>query len=360
MAKKKKGFYINKVSLEKRLSDYCEIIGTEVKNQKNQQTRYTLEKDEVTFYIDVYFRADNTITINPIGNGDSIQLSNEIYGIIRDSDEYKDVTNGTFSTEMSYEVFEQLLDFLKQLPGVTQGRCEDKGNNGIITKFTTDFGDSTTLTYYRSTSKMFYQGRVMNLYPIIKTFIAPLVRETSGTTLDFGGSRQETGSTVEEYISENLPHGYSFLDPIMAGFVRDTFTLVVASPQLNDYASWLMGIMRVLEHRIKDICHSNDLIIDDEKGFSYFLDTGKTKMLFSPDNNGGHVVNKELKSKLDTDTCDLLERCYKHLKENRHEVFHVKQITSGTVLIPTSELAIATITETCELIEESLVYNKVA
>lgn len=354
---RKKGFFINKLSLESKILEHSKIVSIKIMNHTNQQTRYTLQKNETLFYIDVYFRADKTITINPIDNGGDLQLSHEIFGLIRDSDEYRDATYGTFSTELSYKNFKELTDFLLKLPSVSQILNKDNGNNGIITKYTTDFGDSITLTFYCSTSKMFYQGRLMKLYAIIKTFIGPLSRESTETTMNLEVSHMDTEFTVDQYINKNLPNGYSLLNPIMSGFVRDTFTLVVASPKLNDYAAWVMAIMRVLEHRIKDICSKEGYIIDDQKGFSYFTDQGKTKPLFYNRTNG-IVVNNNISSRLGTETCEMLCKCYSYLKENRHEIFHATQIAEGTKLVSTAEDAIMIITGACELIEESLVYNK--
>ncbi|WP_436864762.1 hypothetical protein [Bacillus fungorum] len=355
MAKKKKGFHINKDSLTKIISDYCQIIKIEIKNPSNAQTRYTLKKDDISFEIDVYFRTDKTITVTAL-NGTGGQFSQELYGIIRDSDGYQNAGSGNFSTELAYESFQSLSNFLKELPGVTQTMAEDKGVNGLITKYSTDFGDSVTLTYYQSTGKMFYQGRLMKLYVIIKEFLVPLTKQAFKTNMNFISSQTTHDSLVDSHINNNLPKGYQYLDPIMANFIKDSFTLAVANTKLNDYAAWVMPTIRVLEHRIKQICLDNGYFIDDEKGFKYFTIGTQTEWLFCR-NAGNTVVNNNISTTLGTDTCDILVRCYEYLKTNRHEMFHTTQIAAGTKLVPTSEEALSIIQGACKLIEESLIYK---
>lgn len=354
---KKKRFFINEASLDETISGYCKILDKQIKNPRNNQTRYTLVKDEKNFYIDVYFRSDKTITVIPLNKGEGRHFSTELYGIIRDSDEYQNVVSGSFTVSLSAQHFHELNEYLVGLPGVSQTLNEDKGANGIIKKYQTDYGDSVTLTFYSSTSKMFYQGFLMNLYAIIKTFISPLTQDFPKTIMKFGKGKEDKSLLIDDYIRSYLPKGFDLLDPIMQGFVRDTFTLVVANTKLTDYAAWAMAIIRVLEHRIKDICLENNYYIDDEKGFKYFTSPDQTEWLFFQ-NKGNTVVNNKISSILGADTCNILVKCYDFLKENRHEMFHTTQIVSGTKLVPSPEDAMLIIKGACELIEESLIYNK--
>lgn len=203
---------------------------------------------------------------------------------------------------------------------------------------------------------MYYQGLLMNFYAIIKEFISPLSEDTPKTVLNFGSKKEDKSYLVEQYINENLPEGYALLDPLLQGFVKDTFTLVVANTELSDYAAWVMAIFRVLEQRIKAVCLRNNLIIKDEAGFKYYDENNKLVRLFTP-NQGHTVVNRDLSSTLDNETCDILIRCYEYLKANRHELFHATQIVEGIRLVGTPEQAKLMIKASCELIEESLVYN---
>lgn len=355
MAKKKKGYYLNRVGLEKIIKDFCTIQSTECLNQANQQTRYALEKNGSQFFIDVFFKKDNTITVTPVLKGSSPEFSTELHGLIRDGAEYNDVVSGTFSTQLKPESFKDLREYLKDLPGVTCTLDEDKGQNGNVVKYITDFGDSVTLTYYESTQKMFYQGLLMNLYVIIKTYIAPLVGNILPTKIS-GDSSESEEDKVNKHIQSYLPKGFMHLDPIMADFITDSFTLVVAGTKLRDYAAWAMPTIRVLEHCIKRLCLDNNVILRDEQGFKYYVNARDTDYVFYT-NNGRVVINNNLKSSFDSDTIDVLVRCYQFLKANRHEMFHTTQIVQGTKLVPSPEDAYAIIEGSCKLIEESLVFK---
>ena len=78
--------------------------------------------------------------------------------------------------------------------------------------------------------------------------------------------------------------------------------------------------------------------------------------MFYP-NSGRVVINRNLQSIFNSDTIDVLVRCYEYLKANRHEMFHTTQIVQGTKLVSTPEDAYAIIEGACKLIEESLVLN---
>ncbi|MEK4974633.1 type II toxin-antitoxin system RnlA family toxin [Niallia sp. FSL R7-0648] len=357
---KKKSYYINKEGLEGIIKDYCEINNIELKNPANKQTRYTLVKETKEFYLDVYFKVNNTISVSPVNTGANVDLARELEGIIDASSNYSDVTRGTFSAKISTEHFTSLVEYINSLKGVDKTRDDDKGDNGKVVQFITDFGDSVTLTYYESKGKLYFQGLFMNLYVIIKAYITPLTADSISETSIFKEVPNVT--TVEKLIAQNLPKGYNLLDPIMAGFISDSFTMIVADTKLNDYAAWVMPTMRVLEHAIKRVCLDNEIYLKDEQGFFYYIDEEQeqTARLFFT-NSGNIVLNRDLSRHLtvaiDTDTIDVLVRCYDYLKKNRHEMFHTVQLVEGTKLVPTREEARSIIIGACKLIEESLIFK---
>lgn len=353
---KNKGYHISRESLSRIIEEFCTIQSTVCLNPANQQTRYTLEKDGSIFYIDVYFKKNNTITVKSLQKGDNSQFSTDLCGLIRDGVEYKDVVSGTFTTELKANSFKDLTEYLVKLSGVSCTSNEDKGQNGNVVKYITDFGDSITLTYYESTQKLFFQGKMMNLYVIIKTYLAPLVGNDIPTKVSqkgIGGSEEDK---VDEHIQNCLPRGFKDLHPIMAGFIKDSFTLVVVGTELSDYAAWVMPTIRVLENCIKKLCLDNNINIDDKKGFKYYTNQKDTDYIFKS-NRGKFIVNYNLHKFLDDDTIDVLEKCYKYLQENRHEMFHTTQIVQGTKLVSTPEDAYAIIEGACKLVEESLVFK---
>lgn len=355
---KKKSYFLNKETLEDIIKDYCEVKDMKCLNEANKQTRYTLIKESKEFYLDVYFKVNGTLSISPVNTGKYLELAKELEVLIDAGEIYKNVTRGTFTAELQKQQFEALVNYVVGLKGVEKTSDEDKGANGRVVKFVTDFGDSVTMTYYESKDKFYFQGLFMNLYVIIKAYITPLTAGSISDTNILKVCTSPNKGTVNTLIAQNLPNGYSLLDPIMAGFIADSFTMIVADTELSDYASWVMPTMRALEHTIKRVCLDNEIYLKDEQGFYYYIDDNyvDTARLFFM-KSGSIVINRnltrDLTITLDPDTVDILIRCYDYLKKNRHEMFHTVQIVEGTKLVSTREEARNIIIGACALIEES-------
>lgn len=347
-----KGLYINRDQLEKVINANCILQNIKIMNESQGFYRYYVEKDGNEFYIDVYYTKKRGTTVSP-----NCENGQELEQAIINNIEYKEVRNGSFSANMSKGFFESLVDLLRDLPGVLVSEPEDKGNNGIIYRVKTDFGDSVTLTYFQSTSRMLYQGLLMKLYSIIKSYLVTFNNTITETKL----GEQAIEDKVQQHIKINFPKGWGSLEPIVQGFVKDSFTLVEVNTKLNDYAAWVMPVIRVLEYRIKKICLDYGVMVDDTKGFKFYINPGSSKSIdwiFDIDKSRDTVkgVNSKITS-IPQEAKDLIVECYDFLRKNRHEMFHSTQILSGIKLVETKEAATQIIIETCEKIEKSLVYN---
>ncbi|MFD1446885.1 type II toxin-antitoxin system RnlA family toxin [Oceanobacillus profundus] len=346
-----KGLYISRDQLEKVINANCTLTNIKIMNESQGFYRYHVEKDYNEFYINVYYtkKRGTTITAN-CENGQELEQA------IINSIEYKEVRNGSFSANMSKEFFDSLVDLLRNLPSVSVSDPEDKGNNGIIYKVKTDFGDSVTLTYFQSTSRMLYQGLLMKLYSIIKSYLLTLNNTISETEL----GEQALEDKVQQHIKTHFPKGWSALETTVQGFVKDSFTLVEVNAKLSDYAAWVMPVIRVLEYRIKKICLDYSVMIEDSKGFKYYdTVTNRTANIFNFSSSGSVIgVNSNISS-MPEDAKDIIVECYDFLRKNRHEMFHATQILVGMKLVETKEEALQIIIETSEKVEKSLVYNTI-
>lgn len=349
-----KGLYINKSQLEEVINANYTLKQIDFKNPAQGFYKYHVEKEDKGFLLDVYYTKKRTTTI--LANCEHGQ---ELEQAIINSIEYKEVRSGSFSAKMSKSFFDSLIELLRELPTVSVSEPEDKGNNGVIYRVKTDFGDSVTLTYFKSTSRMFYQGLLMKLYSIIKSYLFTLNNTITETDLGLEDSTLE--AKIQHHLKMNFPKGWSSLEPTIQGFIKDGFTLVEVNTKLSDYAAWVMPIIRVLEYRIKKVCLDYGVIIDDTKGFKYYTNIAKPKavdwifiMDFPTDTVTG--VNPNITS-MPQDAKDTIVECYDFLRKNRHEMFHVTQILVGIKLVETRTEALNTIIAACEKIEKSLVYN---
>ncbi|WP_453992368.1 type II toxin-antitoxin system RnlA family toxin [Bacillus nitroreducens] len=347
-----KNLYINMEQLEAVINAGYTLKGRELKNEPQGFYRYYIEKESREFTLDVYYtRRKGTTVISKCEDGKELEQA------IINSIEYKDVKSGSFSASISENVFNSLIEMLNELPNVTVLDPEDKGSNGIIYKLNTDFGDTVTLTYFKTTSRMLYQGLFMKLYSIIKSY---LLTVDSTITETIHGERA-LEDKVEDHIQTHFPRGWTSLEPTIQGFIKDSFTLLEVDTKLNDYAAWVMPVIRVLEYRIKKVCLDYNIIIDDTKGFRYYTNLANPRAMdwifvmdFQTDTVTG--VNPNINN-MPVAAKDTIVECYDFLRKNRHEMFHATQILAGMKLVETRDEALQTIIETCEKIEKSVTYN---
>lgn len=309
--------------------------------------KYFIEKDEVRFILSVYYTKKKGTTILA-----SCEHGKELEQIIVNAVEYKDVRSGSFSAQMSKEFFNSIIDLLGTLPNINVTEPDDKGQNGIIIKISTDFGDSATLTYFTSKSKMLYQGLFMKLYAIIKSYLLTLQNNISETEFN----EPTLDVKVQQHINTNFPNGWNLLEPVLKGLIKDSFSLVEEKRELSDYAACVMPIIRVLEYRIKKVCLDYGININDKKGFRYINDSSNpdsTRPIFIVRDDIVESVNTEITS-MPEEAKETIIQCYDFLRKNRHEMFHATQILLGMKLVGTKDEALNMIIETSARIEESL------
>lgn len=351
-----KGLYTNRIQLEKILAANCTLKQIEVVNEGQGFYRYHVEKEGKEFSLNVYYTKKMKATVLP-----NCQNGRELEQVIINSMEHKDVKHGSFSAKMSESFFKSLIDFLGELPHVLVLEPEDKGTNGIVYKVKTDFGDSVTLTYFKTTSRMLYQGLLMKLHSIIKSYLLPLdnkiIENNEITETETGDQKIE--DNVQKHLKMHFPKGWNSLEPIIQGLIKDSFTLVEVNTALSDYAAWVMPVLRVLEYRIKKICLDYNVIIDDTKGFKYYTNSaGPNDMdwIFTMRHDSVTGVNPNITT-MPQEAKDAIVECYEFLRKNRHEMFHANQILLGTKLVGTRDEALQVIIGACEKIEKSLGYN---
>lgn len=349
-----KGLYINQEQLEKVINENCTLKQIEEKNGGQGFYRYHVEKESEEFALNVYYtKKKGTTVVASCKNGQELEQ------IIIDSIEYKDVKTGSFSAEISEGVFSSLIGLLSQSTNVTVLGPEDKGKNGIIYRIKTNFGDSVTLTYFKTTSRMLYQGLLMKLYSIIKSFLLTIDNNSNITETDVGESEFE--DKVQQHIDMYFPEGWGSIETVIQGFIKDSFTLAEVNTKLSDYAAWVMPVMRVLEYRIKKVCLDYGVMIDDSKGFKYYTNIASpraTDWIFTIDFSTDTVtgVNSNITA-MPQEAKNTIVDCYEFLRKNRHEMFHATQILAGIKLVGTRDEALQIIIGACEEIEKSLVFK---
>lgn len=347
---KNKGLHISKEELKKSICEFCGdnsgIKKEELKNQANQQHRIYLEKDGQEFFIDVFYNKANTITVNA-HNGDI--LSNQLCQFIKDGVKYKDVPKGQFSCDISEENFNLLVEYLEQLEGVTLNEKADRGDNGYQVVFTSDIGDHISLTFYRTRSRMSFQGCFIKLYTEVKCFIGTFANISNITK---SSMQLKNEKKVEQLLEKYLPDSNDIIDEMQKDLIYDSIAQMVCKPLTKDYSIWTFSILKALEARIKHIFNNNGITIHDERGFALKIGKNKIPMFNFDQASKLYSVNDGIIPITDANTLDELEKMYNYFKQNRDSLFHTRQV-GATRKLATEIEAENIIIKTCDLINGS-------
>lgn len=353
---KKQGLHINQEDLYRLIQEYvgdvnC-FVNDEVINPVNNAHRITVKKETITFSIDVFYKKDNTLSLMEYradGNGDE---SKQLIDYIKDNCPFSNMPHGEFSSFISNENMDFLIDYLSSIKGVSLIEKTDNGSNGMIYQFTSDIGDNITLTYYTTTSRMRFQGIFLKLSSEVKCFLSPIstIHSQRGTLAIYGHQMM-----IANVISKNMPFSYTKLNTLQQELIHDSVSQMICKPITKEYSVWAFSILKGLEARIKEIFHHNRVTIYDKHGFSKHDNTSSKYVPLFKKNRGKFELDTSLVSITDGNTITVLGDCYDYFNKNRNCLFHTKQIGASRVLATPSEAELI-INNVINLFEDS--YNK--
>lgn len=352
-----KGLLLNEEDVERIISNFGVMKSKVLKNQNSGQTRYTICKNDLMFEIDIYFKKTGKVTVLPIGVHN--ELGNELKSIFEAQSRYHEIIGVNFSVKLSEEIFNDLIEYLSEnIENITVSVPEHKGINGIVYKIHTNFGDEATVTYYKSTKRLLFHGYMMSIYSEIRSFILPQISEVISDVKFNNNVSSEIKNTKiesENFISKLMPTYINESKTKIKGLITDSAEMLFLYKnqdiRLSDYAPVSMPILKVLEYRIKEICLSYDIIIDDKRSFV-------ANGIFEAKNNSGDG-SKKIAAKnekvIDDKYHSVLVKIYEYFIKKRHTTFHIKQQDEITKQIKNIEEAQDIIIKSFQLLEESCI-----
>lgn len=353
---KKSGLHITEAELEAMMKRFGDVNKGQCINEAQNQYIYTINIGSLEAKVAVYFRSDNTISCVKQGSGESGEKSQEIVSYIKENANFNNVSSGTFTCKFTEEKFEKLKNYLCTLDGVTLKLDENKGVNGHLLKFISNIGDSITLTFWKTTGKMCFQGYLMLLHAEVKSFISAYEYVKTELFKVNEEQKSEKELMVQKMIQQLMPVSYNKLDALFQDYIHDSIMQIVMRNQLREYSAWTFPILKALEGRIKQILGYNNVRIKDSIGFKIKVnrESQDYEKIFLYE-NGKHVVNTGIVSIQDGNTLNVLSDCYTYICQNRNPLFHVKYTISGTRKVTTPEDAENIIYEACKMIEQSYI-----
>ncbi len=352
-----KGLLLNEEDVERIISNFGIMHSKVLKNEISGQTRYTICKNDLMFEIDIYFKKTGRITVVPIGVNN--ELGNELKLIFESQSRYHEIIGVNFSVKLSEEIFDDLIEYLSEgVENTTVEEPEDKGNNGRVYKIHTNFGDAATVTYYKSTKRLLFQGYMMSIYSEIRSFILPQISEVvSDVNFNDNVSTEIKNTKIEsqKFIARLMPTYINESKTKIKGLITDSAEMLLLYKNqeimLSDYSPVSMPILKVLEYRIKEICLSYGIIINDKISFV------ANGIFEAKDNSGDGSKKIAAKSEnlIDEKYHMVLVKIYEYFIKNRHSTFHTMQQGELTKPVKNIEDAQNIIIESLQLLEESCI-----
>lgn len=315
-------------------------------NAATGQTRYKIKLPNNEFEIDCYFRSDNKTTIMPLGT----EAGKELADYIVDSLEYSEIECGSFSINTSETTFNNLINYLSGIDGVEIVKNQDSGNE-ILRQFLSDIGDKVTLTYYKSTNNLHFQGKFFKLYAEVKCFLNPVVGVDNGVYIK---SMDLKVDGVELLVKNSIPLAYDKIGNYYKDYLYDSFVHIKNKLKCKDYSTWTFPALKGLEAFIKKLFLVSGVILNDKNGFK--LKNPNTKKLepifLKMNSSNSFYLNSNLVNIKDKNMETALLETYEYYNKHRHVLFHTKQLEVTTKKIKSSSDAESIVYKVCDLFQK--------
>ncbi|USI66518.1 MULTISPECIES: type II toxin-antitoxin system RnlA family toxin [Lactococcus] len=347
MANKNKGLLLSQEDVKQVfVENYDQIVSVVKKNPSTGQTRYTVVKDGVEFYIDIYFKQNGRITVSPLGM--DTDESSKIKSKFEEKSRCKEVIAVNFTTKISNEDFKELIEYLSTaVKDLVVSEPDDKGTNGIIYHCNTNFGDNATLTYWNSTQRMRFQGDMISIYSEVRSFILPLTTaDTVETTFENRSPEEvrDSSDAALEFLNQVAPKFYQCTLMQVKELLKDAASMVLLYKEnnitLSDYSPIPMPVLKVIEYRIKEIAGNHGIIMNNRNNMGTIIG--------GPE---GHrvVQKKEIPSKYHP----ILLEMEAYYSQQRNGTFHLPQQIQTARIIETFDEAQTIVIGALKLLEKS-------
>ncbi len=134
--------------------------------------------------------------------------------------------------------------------------------------------------------------------------------------------------------------------------ISTSYMLRDASIDLPDYSCYVFPILRALEGVMRRLLSERGLYVQEfRRSFGEVLERERER--------GRYVVNHQYRIEFNDDSfCTALELCYNYYHQQRHELFHMNDLTDTSRFISTQTQAARYIDEAIGIIDKS--YREIA
>jgi hypothetical protein len=354
---------LDRIRLQESIRKFCEANNCQnYKYLSDKPSLHQVEyiQDDCKVMVNIHLNNNGTTTINP-NVGKSQEKSKELAVYLKDKlvgDARKSVTISTKNIEENN--FNLLLEFLQEIRNEVSSEAiisvskNSENNVSKSVKAISQYKDSLTLTHYTTTNTLLIQGKPLYIYNQVCYFLANFTDLDGFLDIVYKGETVPNTIVIDRDNIENtlknlLPIAYSNLGDGILTMIRTSYTLKDISIPLDDYSYSVFPSLRSLEGVMRRLLSDKEYYIEDHKN--------SFGGIFHKDSNTGkYFVCDDLKHQLGNKTCDALECCYGYFVEQRHELFHTKDFTDSSRIIPTQQQASQIIEKVVKIIETA--YSK--
>jgi hypothetical protein len=324
--------------------------------------RIEYEQEESPVTVDFYFLKSGTTTIS-FKIGKSQDKGEVLAKYIKEKSITDPRKNVTLSIRnVNLEIFELLKVFISEevneLDGVKNLFLEENTSgldtNVLKIKVSSRYRDSATITYYKSTKTLLFQGKPLYTYFKILYFMTEYADFSSSLEIGYVGQKNVVISDidvdeniVEDHLKKLLKYSYNELGDVIIKLLKTSYILKDINIPLPDYSCYVFPCLRALEGVIKKILKENDISVqNNNNSFAGMFETdGAAK---------NYVLTNEYKSRInDQKICTALGNCYTYFKRQRHGLFHMSDNVDFSRTIEDKENATQMIERVIDLIDNA-------
>lgn len=289
-------------------NDY-QITGPE---QIKNITRYKIIKNDTSFNIDFYYKADGTTTIHH--NAKETSMADDIISYIIENitiskfNNFNIITNNASLDHYNLLINYLVDDFSSEIIEKRDAKSE------LMTKIKGVHNDEIIIKFYPGTSKLHIQGKPLHLYKYSYEFLSEVAPEI--TFIDDLNGRVEI--IIDEEIIKNemaiiMPKNYNKLHETVKSQIITSLNIRKISIALPDYSLFAFPALKGLEASIKLVLqHKKSFVSENKKVGSHFSQS-----------MSNFVVKPEFTKKINCHkTCDSLSKAYTLYYNERHSLFH--------------------------------------
>ena len=350
------------------LDEYCEINSIkqidyrELKKQISYNIfRAEYEQDNLPVMVDFFFKDNGTTTIS-YQLGRAHDKGKALATFIKEklvTDHRKNVT--TVFKNIDQDTFDLLKVFISE----SSDECSEIASQEFSIEEKTElnhqhfkivslqYRDSVTLKYYETNKKIMLQCKPLYTYRRIIYFMSEYADlenflevscqgEKAPELVDIAIDKNE----ITSQMSTLLKHSYESLGAVILQLLETSYILKNIDIDLPDYSCHVFPALRALEGVIKKMLF--------EKSISIQENDNSFRGIFYRDSNQRYVVNEDFKSKINNEkVCTALGNCYTYFNRQRHELFHMSELTDTSRIIEKKSSADTIVDTVIKLIDDS-------